>query len=148
MNLAVLKSVALLPVCAPVRRTALLAGCVSALFSGGLPFIGFEPGLIMGRVAHLPSFVAFLLHLALAVIYGGLFSLVLFRSRNWWTLVAAGVMSVGLYAASSALLQGEAPTLTRVEMDALLAHFIFGAAFTTAFKLAEIEIPTGPSSRA
>jgi hypothetical protein len=148
MNLTVLKSVALLPVCAPVRRTALLAGCVSALFSGGLPFIGFEPGLIMGRVAHLPSLVAFLLHLGLAVIYGGIFSLVLFRSRDWWTLVAAGVVSLGLYAASTALLQDGTPALTRIEMDALLAHFIFGAAFTTAFKLAEIEIPTGSTPHA
>jgi hypothetical protein len=138
MTLASLKSIASLPVCAPVRRTALAAGTVAAVFSGGLPFVGHDIGIVMGRVAQLPAVIAFAAHLALAVLYGSLFSLVLCRSRDWWTLLSACAMTLTLYAANVVWWELPRGALAAEEVDALLAHLIFGVAFTVFFKLAEI----------
>ncbi len=121
-----------------MRRAALAAGAVAAVFSGGLPFVGHDIGIVMGRVAHLPPLIAFAAHLALAVLYGSLFSLVLCRSRDWWTFLGAAVMTLGLYAANVALWDRPHSALRGEELDALLAHLIFSAAFTVFFKLAEI----------
>lgn len=138
MTFTSFKSYALLSVCASVRRAALAAGALVAVFSGGVPFVGHDVGIVMGRVAHLPPVIAFGAHLALTVLYGSFFSLVLCRSRDWWTLLGAGAMTLGLYAANLGLWDLPGGTLLREEMDALLAHVIFGAVFTAFFKLAEI----------
>ncbi len=143
MTLTHFKSFALLPVRAPVRRTALAAGMVAAIFSGGLPGVGPDIGIIMGRSVHLPVFAGFVLHLGLAVVYGSLFSLVLFRSRDWWTILGALVTALVLYGANVALFEWPAHAFSEGEMEPLLAHLVFGAAFTVFFKLAEIGAENG-----
>lgn len=146
MNLTELKPLAVLPVCSAVRRTSLAAGTVAALLTGGLPFVGLEPGLIMGRASLLPSPLAFLLHLAVAVIYGALLCLAILRSRNSWTMIAATGATLALYGCNLAASRGWQLPQLLPEADALVAHLIFGAAFTAFFKLAEIGAPE-PSAR-
>ena len=141
VNFTDLKPLAVLPVCCAVRRTSLAAGMVAALFTGGLPLVGFETGLVMGRASLLPPILAFLVHLAVSLFYGVFFCLAISRSRNGWTLLAAAAVTLALYAAN--FTASEAWHLGRLwpETHALLAHFIFGAAFTFFFKLAEIGVP-------
>ena len=135
------KPLAVLPLSCAVRRTSFAAGAVTALLTGGLPFVGFEPGVVMGRAALLPSPLAFMLHLSVAVIYGAFFCLVISRSRNAWTLLAATCATLALYFGNVAVLHAwNLPSLSS-ETEALLAHFVFGAVFTSFFKLAEIGVP-------
>ena len=141
MNLTDLKPLAVLPVCCAVRRTSLAAGLVAALFTGGLPFVGFETGLVMGRAFPIPTILAFLVHLAIAILYGVFFCLAISRSRNRWTLLAAATVTLALYAANFTVSETWHLSRVRPETHALLAHFIFGAAFTFFFKLAEIGAP-------
>lgn len=140
-----LKSLATLPACRGVRRASFAAAVVTALFTGGLPAIGSH-ALVMGRTALLPPLLAFAWHLVLALAYGAIFSLTLVRSRNGWTLVAAGFTTLLLYTANFVLVRDLGGTLQMAELDAFLAHLIFGFAFTAFFKLAEIGVPDEPSA--
>lgn len=138
MNLPELKPLAGLPVCCAVRRTSLAGGVVAALLTGGLPFIGCESGLIMGRATLLPSPLAFVLHLLLALLYGAVFCLAISRSRDGWTILAAAGATLSLYAGNLVATQSWHLPRLLSESDALFARLVFGAAFTVFFKLAEI----------
>jgi hypothetical protein len=140
VNLSNVKLLAALAVCSEVRRTSLAAGMVTALFTGGLPFVGVSPGLIMGRLSVLPPAFGFALHLFVGVIYGALFCLAISRSRNAWTLLGATVATLTLYALNFAATNLWNLPRPLPETDALFAHVIFGAVFTVFFKLAEIGV--------
>lgn len=133
-----MKSIALFPLSTGVRRTALFAGVASALLTGGIPLIGSTPGLVMGRVVFLPAPIAFLVHLAFALIYGALFSLILWRSRDWWTALAAAATSALIYLFNLALFADLGAVVPGSESHVMLAHLTFGVVFTFCFKLAEI----------
>jgi hypothetical protein len=135
-----LKTMVSLPVCRGVRRAALAAGTFTALVTGGLPFIGFDTGLIMGRPSPLPPVLAFIFHLALAIAYGSVLCVLLARSRNGWTLFAASSITTLLYLGNFALLHGVHAIVPLVEWNAMLAHAVFGFTFTGIFKLAEIGV--------
>lgn len=136
-----LRRLAALPVSCAVRRTSLAAGTAAALFTGGLPFVGFEPGMVMGRATLLPSSLAFILHLIVAMIYGALFCLAISRSRDRWTFLMGFGATLALYAANIAVTNAWQVPRVPPESDALVAHIVFGATFTIIFKLAEIGAP-------
>jgi hypothetical protein len=138
VKMADLKTLTVLPLCCAVRRTSLAAGAVTALLTGGLPFVGFEPGLVMGRAARLPSPMAFLLHLVVAMLYGPLLCLAISRSRDGWTLLAALATTSALYASNVAATFALQIPRVLPELHAIFAHLVFGAVFTVLFKLAEI----------
>lgn len=145
-------SIARFPFSTGVRRVALFAGAVCALFTGGLPFLGTATGLVMGRAVLLPSTIAFLLHLGVALLYGALFSLTLWRSRDWGTAVGAAMMSVALYLLNVTVFADLEAIVLDVEAHVLAAHALFGVVFTFSFKLAELGeadaelAPVSPSS--
>lgn len=143
MNSSELKSIAALPACRGVRRVSLATGLITALFTGGLPLIGAHP-LVMGRFVMVPAVLALVLHLVLALCYGAVFALALVRSRNGWTFLVAVCTTLLLYGANFILFRGVGPASLPMEIDALLAHVIFGFAFTALFKLAEIGVPNEP----
>lgn len=143
-----LRPFAVLPLCCAVRRTSLAAGGLTALLTGGLPFIGLKLGLIMGRGVLLPSPLAFLLHLLVGIVYGSLLCLAISRSRDGWTLVAALAATAALYTGNVAVTFALQIPRILPEPNAILAHLIFGATFTVFFKLAEIGVTDdwdGPS---
>ena len=156
MNASDFKFFAGLPVSRGVRRTSLAAGVVSALLTGGLPFVGLETGVVMGRITLLPPLLAFGFHLVLALLYGAVFSLAVALSRDSWTLMAGGAATFTLYAANFLVAQFWGLPRSLPEVNAVIAHVIFGVAFTVFFKLAEIgagddvlypSLPTTASSR-
>jgi len=137
VNSSELKSLVVLPTCQQVRRASLAAGVVTALFTGGLPFIGLH-SIVMGRAVLLPATFAFVLHLAVSLVYGAVFSVALARSRNGWTLLAAMSVTLLLFSANSSI--SYEVRLALAEFDALVAHMIFGFSFTALFKLGEIGV--------
>ncbi len=94
--------------------------------------------MVMGRVAPLPSLLAFAVHLAVAIVYGTFFSLAIVRSRAAWTAFSAAAATLAIYGVNIAAMHTWSIPRPASEMDAFAAHLIFGAAFTLLFKLAEI----------
>jgi hypothetical protein len=137
VNSSDLKSLVVLPTCQGVRRASLAAGAVTALFTGGVPLIGLH-SIVMGRAVLLPAAFAFVLHLAVSLVYGAVFSVALARSRNGWTLLASMCVTLLLYFANSSF--SYEVRLPLAEFDALVAHLIFGFTFTALFKLGEIGV--------
>lgn len=92
----------------------------------------------MGRAVLLPTPLAFVLHLAVALLYGALLSLALWRSRDWGTAISAAMMSVLLYFLNAAVSVGFGEMLVDVEWHVLATHALFVTVFTFSFKLAEL----------
>jgi hypothetical protein len=147
MNSSALKTVATVPFSRKVRHASLAAGIAAALFTGGLPIVGFDAGLVMGRPSPFPTFIGFPLHLFAAIVYGAIFSLAIVRSRNGWTLFAASLATLALYVGNLALTRTWNLFHLSSEADALIAHLVFGATFTLLFKFAEIGAPEGPPAQ-
>ena len=89
----------------------------------------------MGRVVPLISPAGFVLHLLLAVIYGAILSLAIGRSRGWWTLAAAAIATLLLYAGDLWLMRAWGFPFIAPESRAAAAHLLFGFVFTIFFKL-------------
>ena len=93
----------------------------------------------MGRFVPLASPLALILHLLLAIVYGGLLSIAIGRARGAWVFTAAVVGSLMLYAGNWWLLRASEIPVTAGESRALAAHFLFGFAFTIFFKMDEAD---------
>lgn len=137
MKIAATANLLLLPFTPRVRRAALVAGIASAVLTGGLPFVGYGPAFAMGRVVPLVSPLAFILHLLLAIVYGGILSLAIGRSRGWWTFVAALATTLLLDCANLWLMRAWEFPLIAVGGRSLAAHLLFGFVFTLSFKFHE-----------
>ena len=139
MKSAATKKLPLLPFTASVRRAALFAGILFAIFTGGFPFVGYGPAFAMGRFVPLVSPFAFLLHLLLGIVYGAVLSLAIGRSRGRWTCFAALAATVLLYLGNLWLMRAwDVPPLGG-EVRAVAAHLVFVCAFTLLFKLREAD---------
>lgn len=116
---------------------SMLAGTASALWTGGLPFVEWGGGRVMGHPTLLIGPVAFGLHLGLALLYGGIFALAIARTRGWGTLAGVASLVVLLGGLNLWMLTGVTQLSVARLGDILGAHLVFGLTFALWFKLGE-----------
>ena len=120
-------------------KAALIAAAVIWLFPAGNPWTSFARPSgthIMGRpvssdqsitLLSIEAVPAHIAHFAVAIVYGLIIGLVVYRLRSWRAIVMGIVVSLALYAVNFAAFRMFAPQFTGAyEFNVIVAHVLFG----------------------
>jgi hypothetical protein len=138
----------------PAVGAGFIAGLVLLLVPRGSPwssFTFFAP-VVMGRSfggLGLPLGAAYMIHMALAVVYGLLISRVVAGLRQERAIITGGLLGLVLYVINFGAVSTWWPQLRGSEISVIWAHIVFGlisaAAYRGLLKRKRIEAPPNPS---
>jgi len=135
----------------PAVASGLIAGIVLLVVPHASPWSGvtsFTPTM-MGRVVPeswgLGSFMTVVFHLALAIIYGVLISLVVTRIRQMAAVVIGGLLGLVLYRLNLTVISLWFPAMRGAEVAVIVTHVVFGLIAAGAYRgllRRKVSVPT------
>jgi hypothetical protein len=124
----------------PAIWAGLIAGVVLLVVPHASPWSGttsFTPA-IMGREVPdswgLGTFMTVVLHLALAIIYGVLISLVITRIRQFAAVIVGGLLGLVLYRLNLTVISLWFPAMRGAEVSVIVTHVVFGLIAAGAYR--------------
>jgi ABC-type antimicrobial peptide transport system permease subunit len=121
-------------------KAALIAGLVAFLLPGGGPWTSNETGLaVMGRIVTPSIVLAAFSQAVLAIGYGFILGMLLYRLRMLTTILSGLAMSLPLYGANYLLFRSLSSRPSN-EVHVVLAHIVFCLFFCVLYRA--VAVPT------
>lgn len=137
---------------APALSSGLIAGLILLMVPRGSPWeaLTFFSAAVMGRSVSafgIPLLLAWLIHLAVALVYGLIVSRAVAHLKFEKGLMVGGIAGAILYVVNFGVVSAFWPQIRGNEFPVIFTHIVFGLIVAGAYRgLLRRKVPTGPNS--